>query len=215
MLNFTRNDRLGSAKSADKSALKPAVTAAAAAPAAPGSTPARTDTPAAPAAGDRAIPTLSNDIAATAPPAAATPAAPPSGPEIAGSKLFVGPDIKLKGVEISDCDVLVVEGHVEATVHSKAMQVAKPGTFQGVAEIDVAEIDGTFTGELTAHTKLVIHGTGKVSGTIRYGRLIVADGGQLTGDVKRIDPALPERVTARTLMPDGRPLLSPEPTPPA
>ena len=97
--------------------------------------------------------------------------------EAPGSKLFVGVNIKLKGVEISDCDLLVVEGHVEATVHSKVMQIAKPGTLQGTAHIDVAEIHGEFTGELTARTRLVVHGTGRVSGTIRYGRLIVADGG--------------------------------------
>jgi hypothetical protein len=29
-----------------------------------------------------------------------------------GSRLIVGPDIKLKGVEITDCDTLVVEGTV-------------------------------------------------------------------------------------------------------
>jgi hypothetical protein len=28
-----------------------------------------------------------------------------------GSRLIVGPNIKLKGVEITDCDTLVVEGH--------------------------------------------------------------------------------------------------------
>jgi hypothetical protein len=32
------------------------------------------------------------------------------------SKLTVGPNIKLKGVEITDCDTLVVEGSVEATM---------------------------------------------------------------------------------------------------
>jgi len=32
-----------------------------------------------------------------------------------------------------------------------------------------------------------VHGTGRVSGTIRYGKLIVAEGGELTGDVKRLD----------------------------
>ena len=35
--------------------------------------------------------------------------------EAAGSRLIVGPNIKLKGVEIDDCDTLVVEGRVEAT----------------------------------------------------------------------------------------------------
>jgi cytoskeletal protein CcmA (bactofilin family) len=105
-----------------------------------------------------------------------------------GSKLFIGVNIKLKGVEISDCDVLVIQGHVEATVHSKEMQIDQPGTLTGTALIDVAEIRGEFSGELTARTRLVVHATGRVSGTIRYGKLIVAEGGELTGDVKRLDP---------------------------
>ena len=107
--------------------------------------------------------------------------------ETAGSRLFVGINIKLKGVEISDCDVLVVEGQVEATVYSKGLQIAKPGTLKGTAAIDVAEIFGDFSGELTARTRLVVHGTGRVSGTIRYGKLIVAEGGELSGDVRQLD----------------------------
>jgi cytoskeletal protein CcmA (bactofilin family) len=112
-------------------------------------------------------------------------------------------------VEISDCDVLIVEGHVEATVHSKAMQIAKPGTLKGVAVIDVAEIDGDFSGELTAHAKLIVRGTGRVSGKIRYGRLIVADGGEISGDVQRIDSATDAPV--KTAAPVARPQLSPQP----
>lgn len=106
-----------------------------------------------------------------------------------GSKLFIGINIKLKGVEISDCDVLVIEGQVDATVRGKLMQIAPPGTLHGTALIDVAEVHGEFSGELTARTRLVVHGTGRVSGTIRYGKLIVAEGGELTGDVKRLDAA--------------------------
>ena len=44
-----------------------------------------------------------------------------------------------------------------------------------------------FSGELTARSRLVVHGTGRVSGTIRYGKLVVAEGGELNGDVKRLD----------------------------
>ncbi len=118
------------------------------------------------------------------------PAGVQNAPEDAtGSRLFVGLNVKLKGVEISDCDLLVVEGRVEATVHSKAMEIAKPGTLQGTVEVDVAEIHGDFTGELTARTRLVVHGTGRVAGTIRYGRLVVADGGTITGDVKELGTA--------------------------
>jgi cytoskeletal protein CcmA (bactofilin family) len=128
------------------------------------------------------------DSAAPAAPATPELFAPGLGlAETPGSKLFVGINIKLKGVEISDCDVLVVEGQVEATVYSKGLQIAKPGTLKGTAAIDVAEIFGEFSGELTARTRLVVHGTGRVSGTIRYGKLIVAEGGELSGDVRKLD----------------------------
>jgi len=122
-------------------------------------------------------------------PGARTSPLPSAGPgkEIPESKLFVGVNIKLKGVEITDCDVLVIEGQVEATVHSKAMEIAKPGTLKGNAQIDIAEIHGEFVGELTARTRLVVHGTGRISGTIRYGKLVIAEGGEITGDVKRLE----------------------------
>jgi len=126
-------------------------------------------------------------------PAAAVPATVQS----PGSKLFVGVNIKLKGVEVSDCDLLVVEGHVEATVHSKEMQIMQPGTLNGTALVDVAEVHGEFTGELTARTRLVVHGTGKVCGTIRYGKLIVAEGGTISGDMKQTDAKQSEAVETR------------------
>ena len=100
-----------------------------------------------------------------------------------GSKLTVGPNIKLKGVEITDCDTLVVEGLVEATMDSRVMQISEQGAFKGSAEIDVAEIRGEFSGNLTVRQKLVIYSTGKVTGTIRYGKLIIEEGGQLAGEI--------------------------------
>ena len=102
----------------------------------------------------------------------------------AGSKLTVGPNIKLKGVEITDCDTLVVEGTVEATMNSRVMQIAAQGTFRGSAEIDIAEIWGEFSGTLTVRDKLLIFGSGKVSGKIRYGKLVVEEGGQLSGEIE-------------------------------
>ena len=116
--------------------------------------------------------------ASAAPSSAATEAAAPS-----ASKLTVGPNIKLKGVEITDCDTLVVEGMVEATMDSRVIHIAEQGAFKGSAEIDIAEIHGTFDGTLTVRDKLVIHATGKVTGTVRYGKLVVEEGGQLSGEI--------------------------------
>lgn len=100
-----------------------------------------------------------------------------------GSKLTVGPNIKLKGVEITDCDTLVVEGLVEATMDSRVIQISEQGAFKGSAEIDVAEIRGEFNGNLTVRQKLVIYSTGKVTGIIRYGKLVIEEGGQLSGEI--------------------------------
>jgi cytoskeletal protein CcmA (bactofilin family) len=108
-----------------------------------------------------------------------------------GSKLIVGPDIKLKGVEITDCDTLVVEGRVEAAMDSRVIQISEQGVFCGTAGIDIAEIRGRFEGELTVRKQLVIHATGRVTGKIRYGRLTVEDGGELSGDIGTMEPADP------------------------
>jgi cytoskeletal protein CcmA (bactofilin family) len=83
------------------------------------------------------------------------------------------------------------------------MEIAKPGSFTGTATIDVAEIHGNFSGEITARTRLVVHGTGRVSGTIRYGKLIVAEGGEVNGDVRQLDASA--RPLAVTPAPDGDP----------
>jgi cytoskeletal protein CcmA (bactofilin family) len=101
-----------------------------------------------------------------------------------GSRLIVGPNIKLKGVEITDCDTLVVEGTVEATMDSRVIQIMANGAFKGSADIDIAEIHGQFDGNLTVRDKLVIFSQGKVNGKIRYGKVVIEEGGQLSGDVQ-------------------------------
>ncbi|MFO1314682.1 MAG: polymer-forming cytoskeletal protein [Burkholderiales bacterium] len=194
MLNFNRRDRIGEPNEAAKPVLKPAIYEP---PATAPASPPRAAEPA-PAPASRSGPPPAPAAAAPGTGKASTPDAPES-------RLFVGVNIKLKGVAVSDCDALVIEGHVEATVHSKALEIAKPGTLQGTAEIEVAEIHGVFEGDLTARTRLVVHGTGRVSGTIRYGKLVVAEGGEITGDLQRLDAA------DATAAPAGaaRPALSP------
>ncbi|MDB5944646.1 MAG: hypothetical protein JWQ13_4212 [Ramlibacter sp.] len=122
-------------------------------------------------------------VAAPAPAAAAASQPAPLSKE-AESKLTVGPNIKLKGVEITDCDTLVVEGSVEATMDSRVIQISERGSFKGSAEIDIAEIRGEFDGTLTVRQKLVIYSTGKVTGKIRYGKVVIEEGGQLSGEIE-------------------------------
>jgi cytoskeletal protein CcmA (bactofilin family) len=148
-----------------------------------------------PPLGSHAVPAGAPTLAPTPAPRAATPPPPLPVPEAAeqaaGSKLIVGPNIKLKGVEIHDCDTLVVEGRVEATMVSRAIQIAENGAFEGKVDVDVAEVRGHFNGEMTAHRKLVIHSSGRVGGKIRYGKILVQEGGEMTGDVGALREAMP------------------------
>ena len=118
----------------------------------------------------------------------------PKGEEPKGSRLTVGPDIKLKGAEITDCDTLVVEGRVEASMDARVIQISESGSFHGTVGVDVAEIRGRFDGEMTARKQLIIHPGGKVTGKIHYGKIVIEEGGELSGDVGTISGAKPATV---------------------
>ena len=83
---------------------------------------------------------------------------------------------------------------------SRVIRIAEKGSFAGKVSIDIAEILGTFEGELTARSQLIIHSTGRVSGTIRYGKLVIDEGGELCGDIN----VLSEKVASQ-----GRPVIEP------
>lgn len=151
-----------------------------------------------PASADAATP--KSALPKTDPPRAdaAAPAPQANKAEESVSKLIVGPDIKLKGAEITDCNTLVVEGRVEAAMESRVLQIAEIGAFLGKAGVDTAEIRGRFDGELTVRKQLVIRATGHVSGKIRYGKLSIEEGGELSGDVGAIGaaPGVPDAFPA-------------------
>lgn len=98
------------------------------------------------------------------------------------ARLTVGRNIRLKG-EISACDVLVVEGEVEASVKCRLLEVAKGGVFRGQADVETAEIHGHVDGQLSTSKILKVMGGGRVEGRIRYATIEVASGGQLGGDI--------------------------------
>lgn len=132
-------------------------------------------------------------------PVAAAPAPENSTSE---ARLIVGPDVKLKGAEILDCDTLVVEGRVEATMDSRVIRIAEQGSYTGKVSIDIAEIQGIFEGELTARSQLIIHATGRVSGKIRYGKLVIDEGGELSGDINTLnEKPLPHKARSENIAP--------------
>ncbi len=158
---------------------------------------ARNGLPATPAAASPAPPAAAAAAAAEKPSPAATPEKAEKPAAEGGSRLIVGPDVKLKSAEILDCDTLVVEGRVEATMDSRVIRIAEEGVYAGKVSIDIAEIHGSFEGELTVRGQLMIHATGRVSGKIRYGKMLIEEGGRISGEIRALADEEPATVRPR------------------
>lgn len=101
-----------------------------------------------------------------------------------GRKLVVGRDISLAG-EIKSCELLIVEGLVEADLKGcQLLQISDTGVFKGSAEVAQAEINGRFEGDLVVTERLLLRGTGSVEGTLRYNEIEIERGGRVVGSVE-------------------------------
>jgi cytoskeletal protein CcmA (bactofilin family) len=90
---------------------------------------------------------------------------------------------------------------------SRVIHISERGSFKGSADIDIAEIHGQFEGNLTVRQKLVIYATGKVTGKVRYGKVIIEEGGQLSGEVEFGATAATSTASASTNRGGARPGL--------
>lgn len=100
--------------------------------------------------------------------------------------LVVAEGIGIKG-GIRNCDHLVVGGRVEAAITGcRKLEVTEKGGFEGSAAVEEASIAGRFEGELTVTGRLTVRSTARLSGTIRFGELVVEPGGSIAGSVEPI-----------------------------
>jgi cytoskeletal protein CcmA (bactofilin family) len=109
-----------------------------------------------------------------------------------GKRLIVGRDIVLTG-EIKACDRLVVEGRVEAALSDiRAVEITPSGVLKGAAQVDTADVAGSYEGDLTVQRSLRIRATGRVHGQIRYGSIEIERGGRIGGQVEALasEPAV-------------------------
>jgi cytoskeletal protein CcmA (bactofilin family) len=122
------------------------------------------------------------------------PPAPPIEPDrYGGKRLIVGEGIRLSG-EISSCDRLVVEGEVEVTLNDTlALEIASSGRFTGGCEVEEADISGVYEGDLTVRRRLFVRGSGKLTGTVRYGELELERGGQIAGNISVLNTEVSDR----------------------
>ncbi len=109
--------------------------------------------------------------------------------EVESRRLIVGRDIQLNG-EITACDKLIVEGHVEVALPgARVLEISPSGFFKGAAEVDEADISGRYEGDLIARDRLIVRSGGRIHGTVRYGRIVIESGGEISGDMQALEPS--------------------------
>ena len=105
------------------------------------------------------------------------------------NRLTVGRNICLNG-EITACEKLVVEGRVEASLaDARMIDVMPTGYYRGSASVQEADISGYFEGTLVATDILTVRKDGRVSGSVRYGKIIIESGGEISGDMASLEEA--------------------------
>lgn len=113
-----------------------------------------------------------------------------NGPEAAtdsgassGGITTISAEARIEGAKISHCHTLHVAGRlVEVTLTDiKILEVAEGGHFEGTAKVEQMRVNGRATGNIEVTGMLSVGETGQVDGSIRYGRISIADGGAVTG----------------------------------
>lgn len=103
-------------------------------------------------------------------------------------RLVVGREICLSG-EITACDKLIVEGRVEVNLsNARAIEITSGGVFKGAADVEEADISGHFEGDLIARERLIVRAGGHILGKVRYGRIVIESGGEISGDMQTLEP---------------------------
>ena len=103
--------------------------------------------------------------------------------------LIISEDTVLKG-QIKNCKRMEVYGYVEGDLAAESLIVHPGGRLYGKVNAGTAEIQGTMQGEVRIKQLITIRSTGSVSGNVKYGRLAMEEGADLTDKVRNVPPSL-------------------------
>lgn len=105
--------------------------------------------------------------------------------------LVVTQDTVIRGVtDMRNCRKLEVHGYVEGDVSAASVLVHKTGRVFGTMRTDTAEVHGTVQGDVTVKHLIDIRSSGHVSGNVKYGKLALEMGGNLSAEVRNVPPSL-------------------------
>ena len=103
--------------------------------------------------------------------------------------LILGEGAVLKG-EVKRGRRVEVWGYVEGGVTASELVVQKGGKVFGNVKADTAEVYGTLQGDVRVQQLFSLKSTGTAAGKIKYGRLAMEEGAELSAHVRNIPPAI-------------------------
>jgi cytoskeletal protein CcmA (bactofilin family) len=115
-------------------------------------------------------------------------------PKAAAKQLIVGSGVMVNA-DITQADVVLVEGTINGTISADCLMILDGGIFQGEATCRVAYIAGIFSGpKLITSEKLQVGSTGKITASISYNVISMESGSVVTGMLTHVPPPIPEPV---------------------
>lgn len=104
-------------------------------------------------------------------------------PKKGSANVVIGNGVKIKG-EITDADVVQIDGSADVTMNTDNLIIGGTGDLKGTITSHNADVWGTLDGEVKVGGTLTIQEEGSVSGSIEYENLQIKLGGKIKGDVK-------------------------------
>jgi cytoskeletal protein CcmA (bactofilin family) len=102
---------------------------------------------------------------------------------------IIGPDLFVEG-EVRSSKAVLVLGLIDGLIAASHVVVRKGGRVHGTLIADSAEIEGEVQGNILVRTLMRIGSTGSVRGDIRYGSIAIAEGAELSADLRNVPPAI-------------------------
>lgn len=92
--------------------------------------------------------------------------------------------------DITAPGTLEIQGRVEGRVIADAVVVEEKGVVEGEVKAEAIGVKGTVSGHL-AGAQVRVHATARLSGTVRYGTLMIESGAEITATCERAGTRTP------------------------
>ena len=101
------------------------------------------------------------------------------------NSIVIGAGVELKGDMVVPGSA-TVNGKFEGKLKAKNLIVGPTGRLSGQISVETAEVRGTIEENLTVESKLILRASGNISGSISYSKIMVEEGGVISGTIDKI-----------------------------